>query len=251
MTMFLVAKSNGLKPKAIGFVAGLVIGATSLYAPLASAAPIYKVVDEQTGKVTFTDNPQSYEQQAGTEISQTSITTGNSTAQNSNNRTNTSMKNNQPASPLSANQSSPPPMDDNSAMVQATRISYQLTMTEPSEERSYQRPAQNIVVNVQTKPALQADDYVVIAIDGKEVARGLSATVATVDMLPGQHNVEVTIKNKAGQTLQQVSRNVYLIQNTMAIRDRKKMAQQLLAYQNLPWHQKMLLKLRQKEAAKP
>ena len=56
----------------------------SLCAPLANAAPIYKVVDEQTGQVTFTDRPQSYEQQVGKQVSQTTVTTGNETSGSNN-----------------------------------------------------------------------------------------------------------------------------------------------------------------------
>lgn len=226
-------------------LAGLLICTASLYAPLSNAAPIYKVIDPQTGQVTFTDSPQSY-QQSGKTISDTGISTGDT----ANNRTTATPTENQASQPLSAAQSVPPELTvaPNNAL---TAINYQLTMTEPSEKRAYRRPAQSIVVSVQLKPALQAGDTVTIYLDGQAVVQGLSASLPTVDILPGEHSVQATVSNAKGQTIQQVSRTVYVIQNTKAMQNKKKMAEQLLAYQRLPWQQKLLLKLRQKEAPTP
>ena len=64
------------KELSLSLLTGLIISTASLYAPMANAAAIYKVVDEKTGQVTFTDRPQNYEQQAGKQISQTSVMTG-------------------------------------------------------------------------------------------------------------------------------------------------------------------------------
>ena len=224
---------------------GLLICTASLYAPLSNAAPIYKVIDPQTGQVTFTDSPQSYEQ-SGKTVSDTGISTGDT----ANNRSTATSNENQASQPLSAAQTVPPELTvaPNNAL---TAINYQLTMTEPSEKRAYRRPAQSIVVSVQLKPALQAGDTVTIYLDGQAVAQGLSVSLPTVDILPGEHSVQATVSNAKGQTIQQVSRTVYVIQNTKVMQNKKKMAEQLLAYQRLPWQQKLLLKLRQKEAPTP
>ena len=224
---------------------GLLICTASLYAPLSNAAPIYKVIDPQTGQVTFTDSPQSY-QQSGKTVSETGISTGDT----ANNRSTATSNENQASQPLSAAQTVPPELTvaPNNAL---TAINYQLTMTEPSEKRAYRRPAQSIVVSVQLKPALQAGDTVTIYLDGKAVSQGLSVSLPTVDILPGEHSVQATVSNAKGQTIQQVSRTVYVIQNTKVMQNKKKLAEQLLAYQRLPWQQKLLLKLRQKEAPTP
>ena len=224
---------------------GLLICTASLYAPLSNAAPIYKVIDPQTGQVTFTDSPQSYEQ-SGKTVSDTGISTGDT----ANNRSTATSNENQASQPLSAAQTVPPEFTvaPNNAL---TAINYQLTMTEPSEKRAYRRPAQSIVVSVQLKPALQAGDTVTIYLDGKAVSQGLSVSLPTVDILPGEHSVQATVSNAKGQTIQQVSRTVYVIQNTKVMQNKKKLAEQLLAYQRLPWQQKLLLKLRQKEAPTP
>ena len=223
----------------LNLIAGLVISAASLYAPMANAGAIYKVVDEKTGQITFTDRPQNYEQQAGKQISQTSVMTGNdSVGVNHSNQTNSSSN-----QPNNSAQAPPAPVEKPSAA--KAPVNYQLAITEPSEERAYRRPVQSIDVNVQVKPALQASDSVTIMLDGNEMAQGLNTSIATVDILPGAHTIKVVLKNEKGQVIKQVSRTVYVIQNTQTLQNNKKIAEQLLAYQNLPWYQKVLLKLRQ------
>ena len=230
----------------ISVLAPVMISAASIYMTTANAAPIYKIVDKKTGQVTFTDRPQSYEQQADKQVSQTSVSTGNSSSNSdssssssssSNNSTNDNAANNAQAATIPA------------AAVKAVQVNYQLALIEPSEERAYRRPAQNINVSVQIKPALQAGDSISIYFDDNEVAKGLNASIATVDILPGEHSVQAVVKNKEGQVLQQVSRTLYVIQNNTTLQNNKKIAKQLLAYQNLPWHQKVMLKMRQKNVA--
>lgn len=230
----------------LSLLTGLIISTASLYAPMANAAAIYKVVDEKTGQVTFTDRPQNYEQQAGKQISQTSVMTGSDSV-GANSSSQTSNANNQPVNtaqaPAAANTTGTTANSDSTA--NKAPINYQLTMTEPSEERAYRRPVQTIEVKVQVKPALQVGDSVSIYLDGNEVAQGLSASIATVYVLPGAHNIKAVIKNKKGQVAKQVERTVYVIQNTQTLQKNKKLAEQLLAYQRLPWYQKVLLKMRQ------
>ena len=234
------------KELSLSLLTGLIISTASLYAPMANAAAIYKVVDEKTGQVTFTDRPQNYEQQAGKQISQTSVMTGSDSV-GANSSSQTSNANNQPVNtaqaPAAANTTGTTANSDST--VNKAPINYQLTMTEPSEERAYRRPVQTIDVKVQVKPALQVGDSVSIYLDGNEVAQGLSASIATVDVLPGAHNIKAVIKNKKGQVAKQVERTVYVIQNTQTLQKNKKLAEQLLAYQRLPWYQKVLLKMRQ------
>lgn len=237
--MTILSKHTLSKHKAtVGLLTVLLIGGASLYAPMANAAPIYKVVDAKTGQVTFTDRPQGYEQ-AGNQVSQTSVTTGNNSSSNATqNSSNQSTATTQAATTQAAAEPATAPS-----------VNYKMTITEPSEERAYRRPAQSIEVKVQLQPALQAGDSVSIYLDGNEVARALSASIATVDLLPGEHNVQAVVRNKDGKVLQQVARTVYVIQNNVTLQNNKKIAQQLLAYQNLPWHQKVLYNMRQKNAA--
>lgn len=222
---------------------GLLVFTASLYAPLANASAIYKVVDEKTGQVTFTDRPQNYEQQADKQVTQTSVMTRNDTL-NSSNNSNTSGQSSSTAQAASTETTITPDADSSTVK---TAVNYQITITEPSEERAYRRPAQNIAVNVQVKPSLQAGDNVSIYLDGNEVAQGLSASIPTVDILPGAHSITAVVTNKKGGTLQQVARTIYVIQNNTTLQDNKRKAEQLLAYQNLSLYQKLLLKLRQSD----
>lgn len=250
--MFSISKNNGPKPSAMKLVAGVLLGATIFYVPLVTAAPIYKVVDEQTGQVTFTDNPQSYEQQSGTAISQTGITTGNSTSQNTNNRENeVSSSNSQSSQLLSTRESAPPTMTDNASSQQAAAVNYQLAITDPKEERAYQRPGQIISVNLQMSPALQSGDSVSIYLDDNLISQGVVASIATINVDPGQHTIRAVIQNSSGQIINQVTRTVYVIQNTSILQNKRRIAQQLAAYQKLPLHQKMLLKMRRDKTVKP
>lgn len=231
----------------ISVLAPVMISAASIYMTTANAAPIYKIVDKKTGQVTFTDRPQSYEQQADKQVSQTSVSTGNSSS-NSDSSSSSSSSSNNSTNDNTANNAQTATIP--AAAVKAVQVNYQLTLIEPSEERAYRRPAQNINVSVQIKPALQAGDSISIYFDDNEVAKGLNASIATVDILPGEHSVQAVVKNKEGQVLQQVSRTIYVIQNNTTLQNNKKIAKQLLAYQNLPWHQKVMLKMRQKNTAK-
>ncbi|WP_350656237.1 DUF4124 domain-containing protein [Psychrobacter sp. S1-30-MNA-CIBAN-0213] len=237
--------------KLTGLLAGVFIGTVSLYAPMINAAPIYKVVDEKTGHVTFTDRPQSYENQANKQVSQTDVVT-NVTANNTANDNNVSNSlgagsNGRAITSSQTTNSSAVSQQTASPATKSARVRYQLTMIEPSEARAYRRPAQSIDVKLQLKPVLQAGDQVIIYLDDNEVAQGLSASIATVDILPGTHSIRAVIKNEAGQTLSQIERTIYVIQNTVILQNKKKIAAQMLAYQRLPWHQKVMLKLRQKE----
>lgn len=247
--MALLSKSSFLTG---GVKVGLLTMATSLCMTLAQAAPIYKVVDEKTGQVTFTDRPQSYEQQTGKQISQIAITTGNET--NGSGVANTAGSSSTSGSdvinqPVGATQTLNAPATATTTVPVKAPVSYQLTIAEPSKERAYRRPAQSIDVAVQVKPALQAGDSVRIYLDDKEVAQGLSTSIATVNVLPGAHTVKAVIQSETGQTLEQVAITVYVIQNNTTLQNNKKIAQQLLAYQNLSWYQKLMLKLRQQEVA--
>ena len=237
----------------IKITAGLLISATSFYMPISNAASIYKVVDSKTGQVTFTDRPQSYEQQSDKQVSQIAVTTGNSSSSPNTSSTNqgtqtaTSSQNNNigigvgEGATLNAQTVTGLPEMTTTPVA----VNYQLAIIEPVDERAYRRPAQSIVVQAQIKPALQVGDSASVYLDGDFVALGLSASIDTVDVLPGEHSVQVMVKNKQGQIVQQVSRTIYLIQNTVRLQQNKKLAEQLLAYERLPWYQKVLLKMRQ------
>ena len=225
--MSVLSKQNFLKRnRQISLLS--VLAVASFCASLTNAAPIYKVVDEQTGQITFTDRPQPYEQQADKQVSQTSVNTGESRPSQA------------PPSEIRGNTDLP--------VTPTTRlprsINYQITMVEPVTERAYQRPAQNIAIALQVQPALQNGDNINIYIDDKLIAQGLNASIPTVGLQPGPHSIRAVLTTEAGQTRQQTTRTVHVIQNTMLLQRKKKLAEQLMAYERLPWHQKVLLRMR-------
>lgn len=236
-------KSSGKKSsRKNSLLSSIVLGMVVFYAPAINAASIYKVIDQQTGRVTFTDNVQKYEQQAGKKISQTGINTEANAQSAASGRADTAnTESSAPTQTITNVQTA----QTASTATKAPRVNYQLTMTEPNADRAYRRPAQSIDVKVQLKPALQTGDSVSIYLDGNQVAQGLSASIATLDILPGAHSVKAVVRDEKGLPIKQVERTVYVIQNTVMLQNNKKIAQQLLAYEQLPWHQKVLLKLRQ------
>nr|WP_317198818.1 DUF4124 domain-containing protein [uncultured Psychrobacter sp.] len=235
--------------RAVALLAGLMIGSASLYAPLANAASIYKVIDEQTGQVTFTDRPQNYEQQAGKQVIDTNVSTGNESNRSTTNQSTANQSTNNSSSQSNTSQTSSRSNPVNSAMTARAPINYQLAMIEPSEERAYQRPGQIITVNLQLSPALQTGDSISIYVDDQLISQGITASIATVNLNPGEHTIQAIIQNSTGQVVNRISRTVYVIQNTAILQNKKRVAQQLQAYQNLPWHQKLRLKMRRDSTA--
>lgn len=206
--------------RAVALLAGLIIGSASLYAPLANAASIYKVIDEQTGQVTFTDRPQNYEQQAGKQVLETNVSTGNES-----NRANTNQSTNNSSQPNTNSQTSStkPVSPATTASTVRAPVNYQLVMIEPSEERAYQRPGQIITVNLQLSPALQTGDSISIYIDEQLISQGITASIATVNLNPGEHTIQAIIQNSTGQVVNRISRTVYVIQNTAILQNKSEL----------------------------
>ncbi len=244
----LLKKMPPAKKLTLSRLAGLLITAAISCTLIANAAPIYKVVDERTGQVTFTDNPQSYEQQAGKKISETGVSTGNSS--NTNSSADSSTVNSNGAEQNNSGLDVDNQITTNQSSIKPTLqavVNYQLAMLEPSAERAYQRPGQIITVKLQLSPALQAGDSISIYIDDKLISQGITASIATIDLNPGEHTIQAVIQNRVGQVINRITRRVYVIQNTAILRKKQQLAEQMLAYQRLPWQQKLLLKLRQKD----
>lgn len=232
----------------------------------AHAAPIYKVVDEQTGQVTFTDRPQNYDNQ-NVSVSQMQVMTAPSTSTPAT----MSSASSTPANPSANNLGSQilnrnanltasediqlSDEEDELEMSEAPEaINYRIQLLEPSEERAYRKPAQTIDVEIQTTPNLQNGDSVVIAIDGYPVAEGTSVSIPTDDIPPGEHTLTATVMSQAlniddptqlqNQDAASVSQTFYIIQNTVMLQNKRKAAELKAAYNALPWYKKLYLKMR-------
>lgn len=194
------------------------------------AAPIYKVVDE-AGHVTYTDKPDSYGQ-AGQSVSMTSINTVGEHPRP------------QAVDSTKGEPNFPPAAVQTDAQV---KTNYQLSIMEPSTERAYQRPAQNIDIVLQVTPQLKRGAKINISIDGNVRTEGLSLSVPTVDLTPGPHTITAQVIDGTGEVRATATRTVHVIQNTMLLQQKKqaaKLTEQLLAYERLPWHQKLLVRMK-------
>jgi len=213
---------NGMyrRPLRLVFGALCVLGSVSVV-----AAPIYKVVDD-AGRVTYTDKPDSY----GQSVSATNINTTSD----------------RPRTSAASNTKGEPNLPATRQADAKVTTNYQLSIMEPSTERAYQRPAQNIDIVLQVIPQLKNGDQVTISVDGNVRAQGLSLSVPTVDLNPGPHTITAQVVTDKGDVRATVTRKVHVIQNTLILQQKKqaaKLAEQLLAYERLPWHQKLLIKM--------
>ncbi|MDO5768690.1 MAG: DUF4124 domain-containing protein [Psychrobacter sp.] len=223
------------------------------FAMSAQAGNIYKVVDPATGHVTYTDRPDNHQQSTSgpVQIIDTQIPTVSAAPRSPtppvvppSNAVTSNPNGANTASPLTVQSSTPPTLSMNTQPV-SEAADYRFSMIMPTSEQVYRRPAQTIEVQLAISPALKPKDKVVITLDGKEMAQGLSASLPTVDLLPGEHQLQASLLNAQGKSIATVSQTLYILQTTQVLQQRKQIAKQLLAYQNLPWHQKLLLKLRQ------
>lgn len=213
------------------FFSILLFALTSMASLTATATPIYKVTDNN-GKVIFTDRPNQYQDTASNitsiSISPTSATTSTYT----------------PA-PASSHHTSTTANHQNSQ----TPKRYQLTFISPSEPTPYRRPAQNIDVQLSVTPSLDATDTVQILLDGQPITQGLTASIPTLELNPGEHTLTAQIISHGDgyttSTLSQVNQTIYVIQNNLAVQNKRALQRKKAVYDRLPWYQKLYFNLRQ------
>ncbi|MDO4250067.1 MAG: hypothetical protein Q4C68_01005 [Moraxella sp.] len=122
---------------------------------------------------------------------------------------------------------------------------YSVSIINPSQEQTYQRPAQTVQIEVVVTPTLAATDNMILKIDGKEVSRQLTYDFASIEYDPGMHSITAEVQNDKGQVLASDSRTIYLIQNTRLMREKRAHAKAVAEYNALPWYKKLHLNLRQ------
>lgn len=229
----------------------LAFSVLALTAVTGQAASIYKVVDKDTGRITFTDRPDSYQQDNNKQVSDTHIATARPGAATSGtNATAYSATSTNTNAGQSLNvQNNTPPALTTKAVASSTSATYRLAMTTPASSQAYRRPAQTIDIQLAVSPALKAADKVAIYLDGNEVAQGTTAQLSTIDMLPGEHQISGKISNEQGVIIAEVQQTIYILQNTLVLQQKKLKEQQLIeqlkAYEKLSWPQKLYLQMQQ------
>lgn len=208
----------------------LLFALTSMASLTATATPIYKVTDNN-GRVIFTDRPNQYQDTAS---NITSISTSP-----------TSTTSTYTPAPASSHHTSATANHQNSQ----TPKRYQLTFISPSEPTPYRRPAQNIDVQLSVTPSLDATDTVQILLDGQPITQGLTASIPTLDLNPGEHTLTAQIirhgDGHTTSTLSQVNQTIYVIQNNLAVQNKRALQRKKAVYDRLPWYQKLYFNLRQ------
>lgn len=125
---------------------------------------------------------------------------------------------------------------------------YRLEIVSPLNEMLYHRPAQNITIEVSVKPKLKQGDSVSYWIDGKKIAQtqDLTLEISSLEIPLDKHTLEVEVTNILNQPIATAQADFYVAQNTIAIQKRRKLEQlkaQLEAYDDLPWYQKLAVRL--------
>lgn len=229
----------------------LAFSVLALTAVTGQAASIYKVVDKDTGRITFTDRPDSYQQDNSKQVSDTHIATARPGAATSGtNATAYSATGTNPNAGQSLTvQNNTPPALTTKAVASSTSATYRLAMTTPASSQAYRRPAQTIDIQLAVSPALKAADKIAIYLDGNEVAQGTTAQLPTIDMLPGEHQISGKISNEQGVVIAEVQQTIYILQNNLVLQQKKLKEQQLIeqlkAYEKLSWPQKLYLQMQQ------
>lgn len=229
----------------------LAFSVLALTAVTGQAASIYKVVDKDTGRITFTDRPDSYQQDNNKQVSDTHIATVRSGAATSgtNATAYSATGTNTNAGQSLTVQNNTPPALTTKAVASSTSATYRLAMTTPASSQAYRRPAQTIDIQLAVSPALKAADKIAIYLDGNEVAQGTTAQLPTIDMLPGEHQISGKISNEQGVVIAEVQQTIYILQNTFVLQQKKLKEQQLIeqlkAYEKLSWPQKLYLQMQQ------
>jgi len=230
----------------------LAFSVLALTAVTGQAASIYKVVDKETGRITFTDRPDSYQQDNSKQVSDTQIATarpGTATSGSNALASSATGANKNAGQSLTVQNNTPPALTTKS-VASSTSATYRLTMTTPASSQAYRRPAQTIDIQLAVSPVLKAADTVAIYLDGNEVAQGTTAQLATIDMLPGEHQIAGKISNEQGVVIAEVQQTIYILQNTFVLQQKKLKEQQLIeqlkAYEKLSWPQKLYLQMQQR-----
>lgn len=128
---------------------------------------------------------------------------------------------------------------------------YDITITEPSEERAYHRPAQNIEITAHVSPKLKEGHTAAILLNDKVIGDGLSVSVPTLDLTAGEYTVAAIIMDKQAKTVAKDSKTVYIIQTAPFARKKAVAIKARETYEALPWYKKLAIGLNPNVQAPP
>lgn len=120
--------------------------------------------------------------------------------------------------------------------------SYEIRISEPSEDRAYHRPAQNIEVVATTSPLPQGYTTAIL-LNGKVVADGLTASLPTHTLDPNSYQLTAIIMDKDAKTVAKDERTIYVIQKARLAQKKKQAILEREAYEALPFYKKLAIGL--------
>ncbi len=136
------------------------------------------------------------------------------------------------------------------ALFSVSAFAYDVTITEPSADRAYQRPAETAQIKVAVKPTPPNYYTLNISVDGKVLSSGAAAyansvALPSVDYGAGEHIITAQLRNDSGQVVASDTRKIYFIQSNLINRKAKAALADKAAFENLPWYQRLYINLHQ------
>lgn len=122
----------------------------------------------------------------------------------------------------------------------SSALAYSIQMTEPSADRAYHKPFQSIEVSAVAE-GLPQGYTTAILLNGKVVADGTTASIATAGLDPNSYQLSAIIMNEKAQTVAKDERTIYVIQKATLAHKKQNAIKARQAYDNLPWYQKALI----------
>lgn len=119
---------------------------------------------------------------------------------------------------------------------------YDIIITEPSVDRAYHKPLQNIEV-VAKVDYLPQGYTTAILLNGRVVADGLTASIPTQDLDPNAYQLSAIIMDKNAKTVAKDEKMVYVIHKATLAHKKQNAIRAREAYDALPWHKKLAIGL--------
>ncbi len=146
----------------------ILISIFCLLVALSATAEVYRSVDEN-GNVVFTDKPSPDAELIEVDELQTI----------------------QPPS-VGDFEYTPPPVKPKSKYTE-------VSITSPQNDAAIRNNGGNVTVNIATKPGLQANDHLVLYLDGKEIMLGKATAKAFSGLDRGSHQLRAAVKDADGR----------------------------------------------------
>lgn len=122
----------------------------------------------------------------------------------------------------------------------SSALAYSIQITEPSVDRAYHKPFQSIEVSAVAKNLPQGYTTAIL-LNGKVVADGTTASIATAGLDPNSYQLSAIIMDKNAHTVAKDERTIYVIQKATLAHKKQEAIKARQDYESLSWYQKALI----------